>query len=103
MNLLERDGLMLGFRPEHLRLAGPAAAGAARFRFRCELTEYLGSERLAFGQLEDGWSGTEVVWRFPSWEVAPAEGTVVPLTVEPERLRFFDARTGLATDRRIPL
>ncbi len=41
-----------------------------RFRFRCELTEYLGSERLAFGTLE-GWEGREIVWRFPSWERGP--------------------------------
>ena len=92
MNLLERDGLVVGFRPEHVR-TGAGGADDARFRFRCELTEYLGSERLAFGTLE-GWEGREVVWRFPSWEPAPAEGSVQDVRVEKARLRFFDAASG---------
>jgi multiple sugar transport system ATP-binding protein len=99
MNLLERDGLVLGFRPEHVR-TGEAPAGAARFRVRCDLTEYLGSEQLAYGSLEasglgDHWAGREIVWRFPSWEAAPAEGSVQDVSVEKGRLRFFDAATGL--------
>ncbi len=95
MNLLERDGAILGFRPEHVRAAdGPSPPGAARLRFRCALTEYLGSERLAFGQLEGDWGGREVVWRFPSWEAGPAVGSVQDVVVERARLRFFDAATG---------
>jgi multiple sugar transport system ATP-binding protein len=92
MNLLERDGVILGFRPEHVR-AGRGGDAAAQFRFRCELTEYLGSERLAFGTLE-GWEDREVVWRFPSWEPVPAEGSVQGVSVERERLRYFDAASG---------
>ena len=58
MNLLEKDGLVLGFRPEHVRGDGAGLPGSpARFRFRCDLTEYLGSERLAFGTLEDALGG----------------------------------------------
>jgi multiple sugar transport system ATP-binding protein len=101
MNLLERDGVILGFRPEHVRAAdGPAPAGAARFRFRCELTEYLGSERLAFGAFEGDWGGREVVWRFPSWEPGPAVGSVQDVVVEKARLRFFDPATGRRTAER---
>ena len=95
MNLLEKDGVILGFRPEHIR-AGSGAADAARFRFRCGLTEYLGSEQLAFGNLAGSdWAGGEIVWRFPSWDPAPAEGAVLDVYVEKGRLRFFDAKTGL--------
>ena len=95
MNLLERDGILLGFRPEHVR-AGSAAEGAVGFRFRCELTEYLGSEQLAYGTLQDAaWAGREVVWRFPSWDPAPAEGSVQDVYVERARLRYFDSSTGL--------
>jgi multiple sugar transport system ATP-binding protein len=96
MNLLERDGLVLGFRPEHVR-AGGTGEGAARFSVRCELTEYLGSEQLAYGTLQGGgdWAGREIVWRFPSWEAAPAEGSVRDVFVEKSRLRYFDAATGL--------
>jgi len=95
MNLLERDGVVLGFRPEHVR-AGAGAEGAARFRVRCDLTEYLGSEQLAYGTLQDGgWEGREIVWRFPSWEAAPPEGSVREVFVERGRLRWFDAASGL--------
>ena len=94
MNLLEKDGVILGFRPEHLR-AGAPSADAARFRFQCELTEYLGSEQLAYGTLDGVWAGREIVWRFPSWDPAPAEGSVQDVFVEKSRLRFFDAATGL--------
>ncbi len=95
MNLLERDGVLLGFRPEHVRAADSSTApGAARFRFRCELTEYLGSERLAFGTLEGDASGREVVWRFPAWEAGPPPGSVCEVAVDRSRLRSFDAASG---------
>ena len=81
-------------RPEHLR-AGAPSEGAARFRFHCELTEYLGSEQLAYGTLDGVWAGKEIVWRFPSWEAAPAEGSSLDVFVEKARLRYFDAATGL--------
>ncbi len=96
MNLLERDGVILGFRPEHVRAGDGAAPGsAARFRFRCELTEYLGSEQLAFGTLAGEWAGREIVWRFPAWEAPPRPGAVLDVSVEKARLRFFDAASGL--------
>jgi multiple sugar transport system ATP-binding protein len=101
MNLLEREGVLIGFRPEHVRAEGAGSPpGAARFRFRCELTEYLGSERLAFGILEGDWGGREIVWRFPAWESGPRVGAVEDVIVERNRLRFFDAATGLRTEPR---
>ena len=59
MNLLEtgRRDPRVSPRARAGRRTAPAPAGAARFRFRCELTEYLGSERLAFGELEGDWGG----------------------------------------------
>jgi multiple sugar transport system ATP-binding protein len=99
MNLLERDGVVLGFRPEHVR-AGEPTGSAARFRFRCDLTEYLGSEQLAYGTfLDGGWEEREVVWRFPSWEPTPVEGSIRDVYVEASRLRYFDAATGLRRPR----
>jgi len=63
---------------------------------RCDLTEYLGSEQLAYGTLQDGgWEGREIVWRFPSWEPAPPDGSVREVFVERGRLRWFDAASGL--------
>ena len=94
MNLLEKDGVVVGFRPEHVRVAGGAPDGSARFRFLCEISEYLGSERLVFGMLEGPWAGREIVWRFPAWETPPAPGAVLDVAVEKSRLRFFDASSG---------
>jgi multiple sugar transport system ATP-binding protein len=99
MNLLERDGRLIGFRPEHVRAAtadGVSDSASVAFSFRCDLTEYLGSERLAFGELE-GWDGREVVWRMPSWQPAPEPGARVPVSVARDRFRFFDAATGVRT------
>jgi multiple sugar transport system ATP-binding protein len=105
MNLLERSGLLVGFRPEHVRGAdGPPSPGAARFRFHCELTEYLGSERLAFGTLEGDASGQEIAWRFPAWEAGPAPGSACEVAIERSRLRFFDPASGrrVSPPREIP-
>jgi len=98
MNLLERDGRIIGFRPEHVRAAGGGTAeDSVVFRFRCELTEYLGSERLAFGELDGDWAGREVVWRMPSWQPAPEPGAQVAVAVARDRFRYFDAATGART------
>ena len=112
MTQQERGGTIVGFRPEHLRAAGetaassPAegagAAGSARWRFRCDLVEYLGSEQLAFGELDGDWGGREVVWRLPAYAPAPRTGAVHEVLVEERHLRFFDAATGKRSVRRSP-
>jgi multiple sugar transport system ATP-binding protein len=96
MNLLEKNGVIVGFRPEHVRVGTSASAsgGSARFRFHCELSEYLGSERLVFGTLDSSWGEREIIWRFPAWETPPPDGAVLDVAVEQSRLRFFDAKTG---------
>ena len=52
MNLLPvADDELLGFRPEHLQ---PAAAGDGHeFEFRITRIEYLGADRLLYGQVDD--------------------------------------------------
>ena len=52
MNLLPvAEDELLGFRPEHLR---PAAAGDRHeFEFRITRIEYLGADRLLYGQIDD--------------------------------------------------
>src|SRR5246127_4295461 len=43
MNLMEMDGMIVGFRPEHFRPASASAGDSVPFRFKVENREYLGS------------------------------------------------------------
>jgi multiple sugar transport system ATP-binding protein len=101
MNLLESDGGIIGFRPEHFR---PADAGSsdssARFPFRVAHVEYLGADRLIYGQLQGRFAGKEAVSRLPAYRSGPEPGTVCDFLVEKRDLRFFDAPTGSKTTAR---
>src|SRR5215471_10325533 len=82
MNLVERDDLIVGFRPEHFFpvavLAGRAAVPEhlrphdregpyVPLGLRVSHEEYLGSERIVYGVLEDGaFQGKRVISRMPS-------------------------------------
>jgi multiple sugar transport system ATP-binding protein len=54
MNFLEREGEIIGFRPEAFQPA-PLVAGGEQFRFRCrvERTENLGSYRVVYGTVNE--------------------------------------------------
>src|SRR5215813_2331416 len=55
MNLIENDGTIIGFRPEHFRNAADIQDPAkVAFRFRVENVEYLGAEFILSGTLADG-------------------------------------------------
>ncbi len=104
MNLVERGNVLVGFRPEHFRpAAGSAFPSAARLRYRVELSEYLGSERLLFGRLEGDFGEKEVVSRLPSYLPVPPTGATADFVVEEGHLRFFESATGAKTDARASL
>src|SRR6516164_104573 len=55
MNLIENHGLIVGFRPEHFRLAEDMRDQAkVTFKFRVENVEYLGAEFILAGALVGG-------------------------------------------------
>lgn len=106
MNLLPRDGELLGFRPEHfvphdvVGAAGAAVtdpANVVMLPVVVSRDEYLGAERLIYGDVGQ----TKVVSRLP---------VTVPLTVEAGHttdfavsrtdLKVFDTETGLRRDTR---
>src|SRR5690606_27881115 len=63
MNLVERDGLIFGFRPEHFTPAnGSHSDDVVRFQFVVHREEYLGSERLLYGEI----GSAKAVARFPA-------------------------------------
>jgi multiple sugar transport system ATP-binding protein len=93
MNLVERNGLLHGFRPEHFAPVpvGGFADTDSRFDFVPHREEYLGAERLIYGEV----GLTKVVARFPA--TTPIDLTIGQATeyaVSNEHMRYFDSGTG---------
>jgi multiple sugar transport system ATP-binding protein len=80
----------VGLRPEDLRVGGPARLlSQPTFAARLELIEPVGNEIFVstrFGEVD-------LTLRLPP-QPLPSPGTLVDLTFTPERLHFFDSRTG---------
>ncbi len=95
MNLIPRNGHLLGFRPEHVaprQMLEGAGGDLVPIHFLATREEYLGAERLVYGEVE----GTKAVARFPSTVDVPAEpGRGYEFAVLARDLKRFDAATGL--------
>ena len=94
MNLIENDGMIVGFRPEHFRLAEDVRESAkVVFKFRVENVEYLGAEFILAGFLVGGRAdGKKVIARLllgHSFEV----GVTYDFAVPERHLKFFDRTT----------
>jgi len=99
MNLIEYEDLIIGFRPEHFRLAEDLKeTNRALFKFRVENVEYLGAEFILSGLLTGGKAdGKKVIARLllgHSFEV----GSTYDFAVPERQLKFFD-RT---TEKKVP-
>jgi multiple sugar transport system ATP-binding protein len=94
MNLIERDGELLGFRPEHFSPVDPGLSngGTVNFPFHVHREEYLGSEHLIYGEIGD----VKAVARFPVTVTVPAEpGQTYDFGVARQNVKRFDPNTGL--------
>ena len=105
MNLLEHDGTVVGFRPEHFRPATAPRPGAhLPFHFRLNLIEFLGSEWILYGTLESGrFNGQSLISRLPATIAGgvPNEANrVYDFAVSEQDLKFFDRKTELRTQPR---
>jgi multiple sugar transport system ATP-binding protein len=93
MNLIERNGTIAGFRPEHFfpnAMAGPAD-DVVPFRFTVQREEYLGAERLIYGEVD----GVRTIARFPSTAAVPVTpGEAVEYAVLRRNLKRFDRESG---------
>lgn len=98
MNLVQRDAVYHGFRPEHFVPASwsDAATATDRFSFVPHREEYLGAERLVYGEV----GPTKVVARFPATVALdlPA-GHEVEFAVADRHMRYFDAESGVRSSR----
>jgi multiple sugar transport system ATP-binding protein len=94
MNLVDNDDLIIGFRPEHFRLAESITETAkVPFDFRVENAEYLGAEYILSGTLAGGkLDGKKVISRLllgHSFEI----GTTYQFAVPERHLKYFDRAT----------
>jgi multiple sugar transport system ATP-binding protein len=104
MNLVLSEGgsELLGFRPEHfvpwnlhLQTNGAMGDDWVRFPFHVHRTEYLGVERLLYGEI----GPTKAVARFPAnVDVAHELGATSEFAVHRRYLKRFDSTTGLRLD-----
>jgi multiple sugar transport system ATP-binding protein len=94
MNLIERDGGSLGFRPEHF-LPKELLNGSAvqEFNFRVDRMEYLGSERILYGALDGRSAKREVTAKLPAHVALDgiSAGAWHPFAVRQRELRYFDS------------
>ncbi len=94
MNLVAWNGGHLGFRPEHLlprQMIGDEPV--AEFSFRIDRAEYLGSERIVYGELDGLQSPQEVTAKLPPAHVALESirpGEWHPFAVRNSQLYYFD-------------
>ncbi|MGQ0777121.1 MAG: ABC transporter ATP-binding protein [Pseudonocardiales bacterium] len=111
MNLVPRDGVLVGFRPEHLLPAdyfsgqgsgqgsGHVSGERIAVPFEVERVEYLSGDRHVYGSVTRLGEQTRVVARLPATVATPlSAGHTHEFAVAGERLRFFDAASGLRTD-----
>ncbi|CAA9524075.1 MAG: Glycerol-3-phosphate ABC transporter, ATP-binding protein UgpC [uncultured Thermomicrobiales bacterium] len=92
MNLVPRDDLLIGFRPEQFSPAAGASGAFTTFPFHVHREEYLGAERLVYGET----GPTKVVARFPITADVPVEtGRTYEFAVPDGDLKIFDAASGL--------
>jgi len=89
MNLVPKDGKILGVRPEHLE---PCAAPEAMLAIDVDLVEPLGADTLVYGHLDGKASEARLVVRLPASAAVP-QGRL-PLRFSAANTHWFDAQSG---------
>jgi multiple sugar transport system ATP-binding protein len=103
MNFFEREGVLVGFRPEQLLPKGTysTAEPLIDFWFKVNRVEYLGADRLLYGSLRDLAPETRMIVNLPSTvHLEAAPGQAYEFSLRKKDLKFFDKATGLRTDKR---
>jgi multiple sugar transport system ATP-binding protein len=97
MNLIERDGSLIGFRPEQFLPESLVSEpeGRVPFAYHVDRVEYLGSDRLLYGTIPAIAPDTRVISRLPFTVTVPVEeGAVARFAVAESSLRFFSTSSG---------
>ncbi len=92
MNLIPKNGKLLGVRPEHLEPCSPAEASIT---LEVDLIEPLGSDTLVYGHLGGG-EAARVAARLHS--SVDARTGKLPLRYDPAQVHWFDPQSGQRID-----
>ncbi len=107
MNLLPGDGVIVGFRPEHFLPPGVAERMGEHvaYQFRITHSEYLGAERILYGNIQGGpFHERKVISRIPATRGTElVDGSISAFAIADRDLKFFDSKTEKrSTARRLP-
>jgi multiple sugar transport system ATP-binding protein len=104
MNFFERDGAVVGFRPEQLLPKGSYATKdpLVDFWFQVDRVENLGADRLLYGSLRDIASQRKIIVNLPSTvQLAVEAGRDYELSIRRQDLKFFDKHSGRRAPDRV--
>lgn len=105
INLIERNGCLVGFRPEHFlpRTASVTRDAVTTVSLDVFHVENLGADRLVYGEMENAYEGKLIAAKLPSIVTVLIEpGTAYDFVIENKHLKYFDKETGEKTEP-IPL
>ena len=97
MNMVERDEMIVGFRPENFlpKALQSSADDLVSIPYRITNIEFLGSQKIVYGSLLDGHDALRVIACLPaSAPVTVGQGESQEFAVLRKDLRFFDKATG---------
>ena len=100
MNLMQRDGRLVGFRPENVRVVKRSEHGDGASAFPCRVIriENLGSDRYVYVSVKDDAGESKLIAKLAISEVIGVQADdEADLLVEKRFLRFFDRDTGEST------
>jgi multiple sugar transport system ATP-binding protein len=99
MNLIRRNGALVGFRPEHLLPVEQVSGERVTLQFHVDRVEYLSGDRHVYGEATGLGDPTRVIARLPATLAVPLdEGNTYEFAVDVSRVRAFDPEDGLRTD-----
>ena len=97
MNFIQYGDLFVGFRPEQFIPLDAVKSGNDMkvLQFRIGRVEYLGADKLIYGEVLEGGAETSVISRLSSEETFSTEpGKVYEFAVQKKQLRFYDRTSG---------
>jgi multiple sugar transport system ATP-binding protein len=98
MNLVRRDGTIVGFRPEHLLPVESVAGQRVTTPLHIERIEYLSGDRHVYGTVSGLGEDTRVIARLPATVTVPLNpGEEHDFAVGVDRVRFFEESSGKRT------
>lgn len=102
MNLIEQGDILMGFRPETFLPAEivEVSEGVVTYPFEVTYLEYLGAERLVYGNIGEKSRARHVVSRLPgNVDVSIEAGSTYSFAVSRRDLRYFDRASGLRVEK----